>query len=91
MKNKKNSKINRNNIEVKVKLTDSHGVVHTYLKGTASRFLSKLRGSLWSRCVIRVSYGKQKDVYGKMVEFTNEGEYDNKHDAIQAFKAFLEV
>ena len=40
---------------------------------------------------LRVSYGVFKDVYGKKQTFVNEGIYTNKHDFIQALRAFLEA
>ncbi|MCR4290502.1 MAG: hypothetical protein NUV86_09620 [Candidatus Scalindua sp.] len=90
MKNLSQAKVNRNHIEVRLKLTDRHGVVRTYLKGTIKRFMSKLRGSCGRRIEIRVTYGREKDVFGKEVQFTNEYDGFNQEDAIKALKAFLE-
>ena len=90
MKNRKGAKKDRTHIKVILKLTNRHGGVSTYHSGTKSRFMSKLTAKNWVKCHIKVLYGKQKDVFGKLVEFTNEGIYENSHDAIQAFNAFLE-
>lgn len=78
-------------IKVSMKLFDKAGVVRTYLAGTPHRFLTNLRARLWERCVIKVSYGKQIDVFGKLLEFTNEGEFTGKNKAVQALEAFLKI
>ena len=90
MKNRKDAFINRDHIEVKLKLYDRRGVATTYLKGTINRFMSKLRSSAAVRFHVYVTYGKHKDVYGDMVMFTNEYDGESKKEAIQALQAFLE-
>lgn len=90
MKNLKIAQINRDHIEVKLKLYDRHGVATTYLKGTIKRFMSKLRSSSAVRFNVLVTYGKHKDVFGDTVMFTNEYDGESKKEAIQALQAFLE-
>lgn len=90
MKNRKGSKKDYSGIKVILVLVDRHGVVSRTITGTPSRFRSRIEGKSWVKCLIKVMYGKKKDVFGKILEFTNEGEYDNKHDALLAFDAFIE-
>lgn len=90
MKNLSKAKINRDHINVHLKLTDKNGVAHTYLKGTIKRFMSKLRGSSGRRIELRVEYGKHKDVFGKEVMFTNEYDGYSSEEAQEALQAFLE-
>ena len=40
---------------------------------------------------LRAYYGIHEDVFGKMVQFDNEGTWFNKKDTIKAFRAFKEV
>ncbi len=57
------------------------------------RFLKILRTINWKNSpsvYLRVSYGKQKDYAGKLINFYNDGVYDNKSDLWQAFNAFTE-
>lgn len=91
MKNLQKTKFDRSHIDVHIKFTDKRGKVETYLRGTIKRFLSKLRGSSGRRIDIWVGYGKQKDVFGDTVMFTNEYSGTNQRDAIHAFEAFMEV
>jgi len=43
----------------------------------------------WQKCMIRVEYGRGKDVFGKTVMFRNEGKYCSVEDAKQALAAFI--
>jgi hypothetical protein len=56
-------------------------------------FLNRARTINWQNPHIlvglRVSYGKYEDVFGKMVTFYNEGEYDKKKDFALAANAFI--
>jgi hypothetical protein len=57
-------------------------------------FLKNLRTINWQhrplKVLLKVSYGKRIDNFGKLTNFDNEGEYDNKKDLWQAFMAFTE-
>lgn len=59
------------------------------------RFLNKLalinfeNGSI--KVYLRVDYGKGKDVKGKIVDFYNDGWYENRQSLIQALVAFKEA
>ncbi len=59
------------------------------------RFTKKLGTINWENGVIkvnlRVNYGRYKNMYGKFINFYNDGEYETKKDLLQAFKAFIEV
>jgi len=58
------------------------------------RFLKVIRSLNWQDSVslsyIKVGYGKKVDNYGKLTNFHNDGEYDNKEDFWWAFNAFTE-
>lgn len=58
------------------------------------RFYRHLRTINWEKrplsVYLKVSYGKQKDVWGKMVTFYNDGNYKTKQELLQAFEAFVE-
>lgn len=58
------------------------------------RFLKKLRTINWEvghfKVYLRIGYGKLLDYYGKLSNFYNEGEYNNKNDFWLAFEAFIE-
>lgn len=89
MKIYKRSKIHTKNLRVFLTLT--HGQkVQRYHSGSVSRFISKIRGHGNGRINIRVEYGKDKDVFGKIVMFYNEYDGDNKEESISALKAFIE-
>jgi len=58
------------------------------------RFLKNLRMIKWQdesiSAYLRVSYGKGKDVFGKIVTFYNDGWYETEEDLWLAFEAFME-
>lgn len=65
--------------------------VRTYRK---RRILKIIRSTKWqdpsfSR-YFKVDYGKRHDVYGKLVNFYNDGTYNNKRDFLSAAEAFME-
>jgi len=59
------------------------------------RFLTYIRTINWDRNLkkvyLKVYYGKQKDVFGKLSQFHNEGWYTKENEFWQAFTAFNEV
>ena len=59
------------------------------------RFLRKTRLIKWGNkpveVFVRVYDGRYKDVFGKMIDFFNEGTYANKKDFDLALTAFLET
>lgn len=73
-----------------IKLISKAGKVKWYYAGTIKRFIYRLTHDKFSKAIVRVEYGKQKDHTGKMVMFYNEGEYDNGRDAKHALRAFCE-
>lgn len=42
-----------------------------------------------TKAYIRVYYGRFVDNHGKMNDFYNDGEYENKKDLLKAYKAFI--
>jgi len=59
--------------------------------GTNPRVLTQKLASLnWQKAYLKVSYGYDIDNFGKKKLFYNEGEYFNKKDLKQAFRAFIE-
>ena len=63
--------------------------------GKIQRFLHLTRLINWQdkglRVYLKVSNGKDKDHTGKLVEFYNDGWYENKEDFDLAYQAFIEV
>jgi len=85
-------KIYKRNYVLKVTEDDREiDIVRTH---SITVFLRHLRTINWQKTMIRVyvkvSYGKQKDVHGKLVTFYNDGDYETKTELIEAFKAFTE-
>jgi hypothetical protein len=68
--------------------------VQRYQTHSLRRFYRHLRTINWEKLgvevYLKVSYGKQKDIYGKMVTLYNDGVYDNKQDLMQAVNTFME-
>jgi len=77
-------------MKITLKLVSKAGKVKWYFVGTKKRFIYWLTHGKFSKAIVRVEYGKEKDNHGKMVMFYNEGEYTNKKDALQALRAFCE-
>lgn len=50
----------------------------------------KLASANFEKAYLKVSYGRGLNVFGKMTEFLNEGEYFTKQDLKLAFRAFCE-
>ena len=60
--------------------------------GTNPRVLGrKLASFIFQKAFLKVTYGWDIDVFGRKVEFANEGYYFNKKDLQQAFRAFCEI
>lgn len=77
-----------------LKVIRENKVVQTVRTHSKRRFLNSLRTINWGdegiKACLRVSYGKQKDVWDKMATFYNDGFYEKKEEFWQAFKAFKE-
>jgi len=58
------------------------------------RFLRIIRSIKWQNssfsAYLKVDYGRFTDNFGKLTNFYNDGEYDNKEDFWMAFNAFME-
>ena len=57
------------------------------------RFTTHVASIKWENhpsVYLRVSYGMQKDPRGKMRTFYNDGDYSDKHEFMEALRAFLE-
>ena len=80
------------NYSLKLNKNGQNGqLVRTHSK---RRFLNYLRSINWQKgqikAYIKVNYGKEKDVFGKLTTFYNDGTYENEHDLQKAFIAFTE-
>ena len=70
---------------------DAHGKMTRIFPNTKTkRLYARLRSGKWAKVYFKIEYGKAKTTDGKIHMFYNDGEYDNVHDAVQSFKAFLE-
>lgn len=75
------------------KVTENHRTVQVVETHSKTRFMNKARSIKWENkpsVYLRVSYGKQKDHRGKLVNFYNDGVYENRHDFYHSFSAFIE-
>lgn len=76
-----------------LKVIKNRKTIQSVRTHSVRRFTNNLRTINWTKPYpsvhLRVSYGKQKDTFGKMVTFYNDGNYDNKTDLWQAFNAFI--
>ncbi len=91
LKKRSNSKVKHPEVSMYMKLSKKGKDVCSIHSGTKTRFLSRIAEKSWDLCILRADYGMKKDCFGKMVIFTNEGEYHKKEDAKRAFMAFIEV
>jgi hypothetical protein len=65
-----------------------------YETSSIRRFYNHIRTIKWGSgtlAYLRVSYGKDKDIHGKIINFYNDGEYTNKKEFGDALNAFLET
>ncbi len=77
-------------MKIQITLTLKNGKIKTYRKASKRRFRYLCSLGLWKTLALYVEYGKDKDVYGKTVLFTNEGIYTDGKEAMQAYIAFTE-
>lgn len=73
---------NKNGETVGSKLTHSYVAFRNFFRRTKCQH---------GHILIRFTYGMENDANGKMVKFSNEGEYKTKKQAEIAIKAFQEV
>jgi len=62
------------------KLVENGRTIQTVETHSKTRFMNKARSINWKNrpsVYLRVSYGKQKDHRGKLINFYNDGIYDN--------------
>ena len=68
--------------------------IERYETSSIRRFLNHLRSINWSndlkKVYLRVSYGKFLDHVGVLINFHNDGTYDNSTELRQVLRAFLE-
>ena len=86
----KRKKIPEIAVSIIIKMLKNGKEVCSIHSGTPSRFISRIQSKSFDVCLIKASYGKHINNFGELVEFTNEGEYKNKKDALNAFEAFIE-
>lgn len=87
--NYKNQKIN-----YFLKVTAGHKTIQKCATKKWRRFLNNLRQISWrnpaTKVYLRIVYGKDRDNFGHLVKFYNDGRYTNKTEFNQALAAFLE-
>jgi len=77
-------------IKTRMFLHFNDGKIRRYRKGTIRRFLFYLRSCPPAKIDILVKYGKEKNNFGHIIEFTNQYIGTDKKEAIHAIRAFLE-
>lgn len=75
---------------VSLRLYNKDKILRIYNTTKMKRIYAKIRGRKWERLYLRVEYGMAKTNKGKLEMFYKDGYYENWHEALQAFKAFLE-
>lgn len=84
--------LNRLNFTYKVQLNSL--TVDKCQTHSIRRFYHRLRTIKWqighTKVYLRVCYGKSRNIYNQLVNFNNEGEYDNQIDLFNALEAFTE-
>lgn len=90
MKKFRRFKGNTNSIKVSLMFTDKRGKTKKYFAGTSRRFISRIQREDFALCYVHVVYGKDRDNFGKIRMFHNDGEYDNKQEAATILRAFIE-
>ncbi|MFH0750049.1 MAG: hypothetical protein V1917_04030 [Candidatus Gottesmanbacteria bacterium] len=91
--NKEKIEIKHSKLKFRLKNSINGKTAYVAYSRSKKRFYQKLMRVNWEyspSIYCFVSYGKSVDVFGKLVEFYNDGKYDNKKDLFQAFKAFTE-
>jgi hypothetical protein len=73
-----------------IKAIKKSGEVCRYQKGNLKRFAQIFEAKLFRKWVISVTYGKGKDIFNREVEYRNDGEYTNGHEAYKAFRSFID-
>lgn len=77
-----------------LKIKENNKTIQRVQTHSLRRFYRHLRTINWQKhnlsVYLKVSYGKQKDVWGKMVTFYNDGDYETEQELLQAFRAFTE-
>jgi len=84
----------KNKLNFTFRVIKNGKTVERYETHSKRRFYNKIRTINWGNGVekvyLRVSYGKGIDNFGKMTNFYNDGEYENKDDLLWALSAFTE-
>jgi len=75
---------------VSLRLYNKDKILRIYNTTKIKRIYAKIRGGKWEKLYLRVEYGMAKTKKGKLEMFYNDGYYENWHEALQAFKAFME-
>lgn len=77
-----------------IKIIQNGKIVRKVRTHKKRRFLKIIRLLNWQkstfRAYLKVDYGKFTDVFGRLTNFYNDGEYENKEDFWLAFNAFAE-
>ena len=78
-----------------LKVFKNNKVIQRVQTHSIRRFTNQLRTINWQesplKVYLRVSYGKQKDCFRKLVTFYNDGWYETENNLWLAFNAFLEM
>ena len=85
--------INKNKLNFTMRVV-KNGKIIRYETRSKRAFYAHIRSLKWKdgvkKVYLRVSYGKHLDNFGKLINFYNDGWYDNKKDLHLALKAFTE-
>lgn len=77
-------------LKITLKLYRKSGSTSIYHSTKTKRIFAILKHEDFSKCRLKVSYGKHQDVLGDLVDFCNSGDYYNREDLLFALRAFSE-
>lgn len=85
----KNSK-KKPNLKIALKLKKSDGTTGNYHSSKTKRIINTIKRENFLEAYVKVSYGKSLDIWGKISESFNDGEYKTKEELFFALQAFTE-
>lgn len=90
----KNTGIMKNKLNFTFRVMKNGKTIDRCQTHSKRRFYNRIRSIKWKdgveKVYLRVSYGKALDNFGKVTNFYNSGEYENRKDLFFALSAFTE-
>lgn len=81
---------NQSAMKFLLKLWSDTGTVKRWHSSRIKRIFRNIKAEEFQKAYVKVVYGKEKDVFGKIVVFYNDGFYETRSELLSALKAFTE-